>query len=55
MIEYYLLERRNYRDQRKKLRREMGRGKIRIEILLGDPKVIKHTREYIRETGRLDT
>ena len=54
-VEHYLLECRNYRDQRKKLRREAGKGKMRMEILLGDPKIIKHTLEYIRETGRLDT
>jgi hypothetical protein len=54
-IEYYLLEYRNCRDQRKKLRREVGRGKVRMEILLEDPKVIKQTLEYLyhgnRETG----
>jgi hypothetical protein len=31
----------NYRDQRKKLRREVGRGKMQMEALLGDPKTIK--------------
>ena len=35
-VEHYLLECRNHRDQRKKLRREVGRGKMRMEILLGD-------------------
>jgi hypothetical protein len=39
-VEYYLLECRNHRDQRKKLRREVGRGKMRMEALLGDPKII---------------
>ena len=53
-VEYYLLECRQYREQWKKLRGEVGRGKMRMEILLGDPKIIKHTLEYIRETGRLD-
>ena len=52
--EHYLLECPQYREQRKKLRGEVGRGKMRTEILLGDPKTIKHTLEYIRETGRLD-
>ena len=54
-VEHYLLECRNYREQRKKLRREVGRGKMRMEILLGDPKIIKHTLEYIKETDRLDS
>ena len=53
-VEHYLLECRNYRDQRKKLRREVGRGKMRMEVLLGDPKIIIHTLEYIKETDRLD-
>jgi hypothetical protein len=43
-----------YEHQRGKLRREVGRGKMRMEVLLGDPKVIKHTLEYIEETGRLN-
>jgi ribonuclease HI len=53
-VEHYLLECREYREQRVKLRREVGRGKMRMEILLGDPKAIKHTLEYIEETGRLN-
>ena len=53
-VEHYLLECRQYREQWKKLRGEVGRGKMRMEILLGDPKTIKHTLEYIRETGRLE-
>jgi hypothetical protein len=52
--EHYLLECRNHRDQRKKLRNEVGRGKMRMEALLGDPKIIKHTLDYIKETGRLN-
>src|SRR5438046_6240924 len=54
-VEHYLLECRKYREQRKKLRSEAGRGRMRIERLLGDPEVIKHTLEYIEESGRLDT
>ena len=42
-VEHYLLECRNYAEQRKKLRREVGTGKMRVEILLGDPKMIKNT------------
>jgi hypothetical protein len=32
-VEHYLLECRNYRDQMKKLRRQVRRGKMRMEIL----------------------
>ena len=44
-----------YREERKKLRREAGKGMMRMERLLGDPRIIKHTLEYIEESGRLDT
>jgi hypothetical protein len=54
-VEHYLLECRNYREQRNKLKREAGKGMMRMERLLGDPKIIKHTLEYIKETGRLET
>jgi hypothetical protein len=53
-VEHYLLECREYRDQRGKLRREVWREKMWMEVLLGDPKIIKHTLEDIKETNRLD-
>ena len=57
-VEHFLLECRKYRDQRKELkkelRREEGWGQLRIERLLGDPKAIKHTMKYIKETKRLE-
>ena len=52
-VEHYLLECRNFREQRRKLRSEVGTGKMRVGRLLGDPKIIKHTVEYLKETGRL--
>ena len=54
-VQHYLMECRNYREQRKKLRREAGAGKMKMERLLGDPKVIKYTLEYIKATNRLET
>ena len=53
-VEHFLLECRNYREQRKKLRREAGAGKMRTARLLGDQKLIKYTLEYIQATGRLE-
>jgi hypothetical protein len=41
-------------EQREKLRREVGTGKIRVEKLLEDQKMIKHALEYIKTTGRLE-
>ena len=45
-VEHYLLECRQYREQRKKLRGEVGRGKMRMEILLEDPKTINPRRAH---------
>ena len=50
-VEHYLLECRNYREQRKELKREVGTGKMRVGSLLGDPTLIKCTLKYIKETG----
>ena len=54
-VEYYLLECRKFREQRKKLRKEVGSVKMRVARLLGDTKLIKHTVEFINATGRLES
>jgi hypothetical protein len=38
----------------KRLRKEIGIGKMKIGIPLGDSTKIKRTMTYIKETGRLD-
>ena len=53
-MKHYLLECRNYREQRKKLRREVETGKMQVERLLGDPKIVKHILEYIKTRDRQD-
>ena len=53
-MEHFLLECRNYKDQRKSLRKEVGTVNMRVDRLLGDPKFIRKTMQYINETGRLD-
>jgi len=52
-VEHYLLECRKYKEQRKILRKEVGVGKMKIGILLGDPTKIKYTLTFVKETGRL--
>ena len=52
-MEHYLLECRKYKEQRKILRKEVGVGKMKIGILLGDPTKIKYTLTFVKETGRL--
>ena len=44
-VEHYLLECRKFREQRKKLRKEVGTVKMRVAGLLGDTRLIKHTLE----------
>ena len=46
-IEHDLMECRKYNEQRKTLRKKVRAGRIKIEILLGYPKLAKHTMEYI--------
>ena len=42
-----MLECRKYNEQREKLRKEVGLGKMRIEKQLGYPELIKHLIEYV--------
>src|SRR5947207_9751527 len=53
-VEHYLMECKNYRVQRRKLRQDVGMGKMKMGILLEDPTMIKHTMAYIKATGRFD-
>jgi ribonuclease HI len=53
-VEHFLLECRNYKAQRKKLREAVGAGKMKVAHLLGDPTLVKYTMEYVKMTGRLD-
>ena len=46
-VEHYLLECRKYNEQRKTLGNEVGPGRMRTEKLLGYPKLIKHTMQYV--------
>lgn len=46
-VEHYFIECQNYREERKKFKREVGAGKMRVVRLLEDPELIKYTVEYI--------
>src|SRR5947207_12439867 len=54
-MKHYLLECRKFREQRKKLRKEVEIAKMRVARLLGNTKLIKHTLEYINAIGRLES
>ena len=53
-MEHYLLECQKYKEQRKRLQKEVGIGKMKVGILLGDPVKIKNTLSFVKETGRLE-
>ena len=54
-VEHYLLECRRYKEQRKKMIKDIGKGRLNIERLLGQPQTIKYTIEFIRNTKRLES
>jgi len=54
-VEHYLLECRRYAEERKELRKNVGVGGMRIEKLLGYPKLVKHTVEFVASTKGLQT
>ena len=53
-VVHFMLECRKYKVQRMTLKREVGIGRMKMETLLGDVKMIKHTVEYINATNRLN-
>jgi len=53
-VEHYLLECRRFKQQRKKMIKDIGKGRLNIERLLGQPQMIKHTVEFIRSTKRFE-
>src|SRR5438876_73717 len=52
-VEHYLLSCRKYDQQREKLRRNVGFGGMWVENLLGQPRLIKHTLEFVERTGMM--
>ena len=54
-VEHYLLECQLYAEERKELRKKVGAGRMRLEKLLGYPKLVKHTVAFIATTKRLQT
>jgi ribonuclease HI len=53
-VEHYLLECIKYREQMKRMRLEIKKGRLTVGRLLGDPKMIKHTMKYVKDTARLE-
>lgn len=53
-VEHYLLECKLYVEQRKELRTKAGAGRMKVEKLLGYPKLVKHTLKFVESTKGLD-
>ena len=53
-VEHFLLQCPRYIKQREPLRKEVGMRNMRVDKLLGDLKLVKHTMEYIKSTNRLE-
>jgi ribonuclease HI len=51
-VDHYLIHCSKYDRQRSKLIRNAGIDGMWVEKLLGEPKLIKYTLEYVKETGR---
>ena len=54
-VQHFLLECRRFKNERKKLRQEVGTGRMKIAQLLGNKDLASHTMEYVDSTGRLQT
>ena len=53
-VTHFLLVCSLYERERDKLRRKVGIGGMRLERLIGDPRRIEHTIEFIERTGRFN-
>ena len=54
-VEHYLMECPRFIKERKELRVKVRSKGMSIERLLGDPKFVKHTMEYVKVTGRFES
>jgi ribonuclease HI len=52
-VQHFLLECQRFKNEWKKLRTEVGTGRMKIAWLLGNKNMASHTMEYIGSTGRL--
>ena len=48
------MECRRYKEQRKKMIKEIGKGRLNVEKLLRQPQIIKHMIEFIKSTKPLE-
>jgi hypothetical protein len=53
-VKHFLLLCKKYEGERKELKKKVGGRNMRMGSLLGDPKLVKSTLEYVEETGRFN-
>src|SRR5271167_620882 len=53
-VKPFLLLCKNYEEPRNELKKKVGARNMRTEILLGDPKLVKDTLEFVEKTGRFN-
>ena len=53
-VKHFLLLCKKYEEPRNELRKKVGRRNMRTENLLGDPKLVKETLEFVEKTGRFN-
>jgi hypothetical protein len=52
-VQHFLLECCRFKNERKKLRQEVGTGRMKIAWLPGNKNSASHTMEYVDSIGRL--
>ena len=50
-MKHFLLVCKKHDESRNELREKVGRRNMRIESLLGDPKLVKDTLDFVEKTG----
>jgi ribonuclease HI len=53
-VKHFLLLCKKYEKQRRELKKKVGARNMRTESLLGDPKLVKETLEFVEKTGRFN-
>ena len=53
-VKHFLLLCPKYEEQRSELRKEVGDRNMRLENLLGDPKIVRNTLEFVEKTKRFN-
>ena len=53
-VKHFLLLCKKFEKQRRELKKKVGARNMRMESLLGDPKIVKETLEFVEKTGRFN-